>query len=130
MGLPDDTNARFHYLTGQQRTIRLSTAFDGPTLYGMDSDTAGVLGKIGETQYRAFAMTAAQARQAHALPLGLAEGAKVIKPVKAGQYLTHDNCQADESFIVTQIRRRLDHADARFAAGYRNRAEAKSEPAQ
>ncbi len=48
LGLADDTNKRFHYLTGQQRTVRLSTAFDGPTLYGMDSDAEGVLGKIGE----------------------------------------------------------------------------------
>src|SRR5213078_1899119 len=48
LGLADDTNARFHYLTKHQRSIRLSTAFDGPTLYGMDSDEAGVIGKIGE----------------------------------------------------------------------------------
>jgi methylmalonyl-CoA mutase len=48
LGLADDTNARFHYLTKHQRSIRLSTAFDGPTLYGMDSDEDGVVGKIGE----------------------------------------------------------------------------------
>src|SRR5947199_7386015 len=48
LGLADDTNARFHYLRKHQRTIRLSTAFDGPTLYGMDSDAPGVLGKVGE----------------------------------------------------------------------------------
>jgi len=48
LGLAEDTNRRFHYLTRQQRSIRLSTAFDGPTLYGMDSDADGVFGKIGE----------------------------------------------------------------------------------
>ena len=48
LGLAEDTNARFHYLTQHQRSARLSTAFDGPTLYGVDSDAAGVLGKIGE----------------------------------------------------------------------------------
>ncbi len=48
LGLAEDTNQRFHYLTQHQRSIRLSTAFDGPTLYGLDSDTAGVFGKIGE----------------------------------------------------------------------------------
>ena len=48
LGLAEDTNARFHYLTRQQRSIRLSTAFDGPTLYGLDSDADGVFGKIGE----------------------------------------------------------------------------------
>ena len=46
--LAEDTNERFHYLTQHQRTHRLSTAFDGPTLYGMDSDADGVFGKIGE----------------------------------------------------------------------------------
>ena len=46
--LAEDTNERFHYLTRHQRTHRLSTAFDGPTLYGIDSDADGVFGKIGE----------------------------------------------------------------------------------
>ena len=46
--LAEDTNQRFHYLTRHQRTHRLSTAFDGPTLYGLDSDADGVFGKIGE----------------------------------------------------------------------------------
>ena len=48
LGLAEDTNERFHFLTRHQRSIRLSTAFDGPTLYGLDSDTDGVFGKIGE----------------------------------------------------------------------------------
>ena len=48
LGLAEDTNARFHYLSRHQRTYRLSTAFDGPTLYGLDSDEDGVFGKIGE----------------------------------------------------------------------------------
>src|SRR5947208_6420859 len=48
LGLAEDTNARFHFLTQHQRSIRLSTAFDGPTLYGLDSDADGVFGKIGE----------------------------------------------------------------------------------
>src|SRR5438876_3928962 len=42
--LAEDTNERFHYLTQHQRTHRLSTAFDGPTLYGIDSDADGVFG--------------------------------------------------------------------------------------
>ena len=46
--LAEDTNERFHYLTAHQRTHRLSTAFDGPTLYVIDSDADGVFGKIGE----------------------------------------------------------------------------------
>jgi methylmalonyl-CoA mutase cobalamin-binding domain/chain len=48
LGLAEDTNHRFHYLAGHQASTRLSTAFDGPTLYGLDSDHEGVLGKVGE----------------------------------------------------------------------------------
>src|SRR3989344_6841665 len=48
LGLAEDTNKRFHMLTQYQKTIRLSTAFDGPTLYGLDSDAGGVLDRIGE----------------------------------------------------------------------------------
>ncbi|MBI2717349.1 MAG: homoserine dehydrogenase [Rhizobiales bacterium] len=88
------------------------------TVAKRDLAAGEVLGRIGETQYRAFAMTAAQARHAHAVPLGLAEGAKVTKAVKAGQYLTYENCVPDLSLIVTQIRKRLDQSDARFAAAH------------
>jgi hypothetical protein len=34
--------------------------------------------------------------------------------VKAGEHLTYDNCVPDVSLIVTQIRKRLDQADARL----------------
>ena len=46
--LAEDTNKRFHFLSAHQRTKRLSTAFDGPTLYGIDCDADGIFGKIGE----------------------------------------------------------------------------------
>jgi methylmalonyl-CoA mutase cobalamin-binding domain/chain len=48
LGLAEDTNARFHYLSANQRSKRLSTAFDGPTLYGVGAGADGVFGKIGE----------------------------------------------------------------------------------
>ncbi|MGA8660235.1 MAG: methylmalonyl-CoA mutase family protein [Chthoniobacterales bacterium] len=48
LGLAEDTNERFHYLSRNQRNKRLSTAFDGPTLYGVGSGCDGVFGKIGE----------------------------------------------------------------------------------
>jgi predicted homoserine dehydrogenase-like protein len=72
------------------------------------------LGKIGEYDYRGFAMTWIDAREAQALPLGLAENARVTRPIKAGEHLTYANCEPDESFVVTQIRRRLDQADGEF----------------
>ncbi|RWB74147.1 homoserine dehydrogenase [Mesorhizobium sp.] len=76
--------------------------------------TGQSLGMIGENDYRGFAMTWEDARARGALPLGLAERAKVVKPVKAGDFLTYENCVPDDSMVITQIRRRLDQADGRF----------------
>jgi predicted homoserine dehydrogenase-like protein len=84
------------------------------TLAKRDLAVGEILGRIGEDGYRAWAMTHAEARDANAVPLGLAQGAKVIKPLKAGERLTYDNCIPDNSLIVTQIRKRLDQADAKF----------------
>ena len=86
------------------------------TIAKRDLKPGEILGRIGEEDYRAWAMTHAEARSTNAVPLGLAQGAKVLKPVKAGERLSYDNCAPDESLVVTQIRRRLDQADARFHA--------------
>ena len=74
------------------------------------------LGKIGETQYRAWAMTYADAKAKDALPLGLAEGARITKPIRKGDPLDYGNCVPDGSLIVTRLRGELDRADARFLA--------------
>jgi predicted homoserine dehydrogenase-like protein len=73
-----------------------------------------VLGKIGEYDYRGFAMTWAEARESNSMPLGLAERGTVLKPIKAGERITYDNCSPDESLLVTQIRRRLDQQDSQY----------------
>ncbi|RTL99263.1 homoserine dehydrogenase [Ancylobacter aquaticus] len=81
-----------------------------------DLQPGALLGRIGEYDYRGYTMSWRDARDSFALPLGLAERARVLKPVKAGERLTYDNCMPDEQLIVTQIRRRLDQADAQFLA--------------
>lgn len=81
-----------------------------------DLQPGQTLGKIGEYDYRGLAMTWSEARDAGALPLGLAEKAKVTKSIKAGEKLTYDNCTPDDGFVITQIRRRLDQSDSRFMA--------------
>jgi predicted homoserine dehydrogenase-like protein len=75
-----------------------------------------VLGKIGETDYRGHAMTWADAASAGAIPIGLAERARVMRPIRAGEQLTTANCAPDASLVVTQIRQRLDEADRRRPA--------------
>ncbi|MDQ1266565.1 MAG: isobutyryl-CoA mutase, partial [Bacteroidota bacterium] len=49
-GGPSRTNRRFHYLCKDDNAKRLSTAFDGITLYGEDPDIQpDIYGKIGES---------------------------------------------------------------------------------
>ncbi len=74
------------------------------------------LGKIGEYDYRGFAMTWSESSQEGALPLGLAEKARVTRPVKAGERITYANASPDESLVITQIRRRQDQSDSAFSA--------------
>ena len=45
-GTVEETNERFHYLLGHGQ-MGLSTAFDMPTLMGLDSDHARSLGEVG-----------------------------------------------------------------------------------
>lgn len=74
------------------------------------------LGRIGMADYRGFAMTWDYARKERALPLGLAEKSRVSRPIAPGELLTHDNCVADESQLVTRMRAELDAEDRRFEA--------------
>lgn len=81
-----------------------------------DLNPGDTLGRIGEYDYRGYTMSWRDARDSLALPLGLAERARVVKPVRKGERLTYDNCVPDDQLIVTQIRRRLDQTDAQFLA--------------
>ena len=75
-----------------------------------------ILGRIGQRDYRGWAMTWEGAKQAKGLPLGLVEKAKVLKPIKAGELITSDNAAPDESLMITQIRRELDAQDEKVYA--------------
>jgi predicted homoserine dehydrogenase-like protein len=48
------------------------------------------------------------ARDLNALPVGLAPGAAVARPVPAGQIITWDDVRLDESSLVVQLRRQQD----------------------
>jgi predicted homoserine dehydrogenase-like protein len=73
-----------------------------------------VMGRIGECDYRGWSMVWADARRARALPLGLAENARITRSISRGEALTYDNCAIDESKTIVQLRRLLDRADIRF----------------
>ncbi|MBO0904626.1 NAD(P)H-dependent oxidoreductase [Jiella sonneratiae] len=71
------------------------------------------LGRIGMADYRGYALEWRDARGKRALPLGLAEHARVTRPIAAGELLTYENCTPDASLIVTRMRAELDAADDR-----------------
>ncbi|MCE0828847.1 NAD(P)H-dependent oxidoreductase [Buttiauxella ferragutiae] len=66
------------------------------------------LGRIGEGDYRGWAMDWSEAYSQSALPLGLAERALITKPVKKGELLTIVNCIPDETLLIVQLRRHQD----------------------
>jgi len=65
---------------------------------------------IGETCYRSYTMTVADARAKQAVPVGLLEGGKVIAPVKKGELLTAANSAPDSTtrlFALRQLQDRM-----------------------
>lgn len=63
---------------------------------------------IGETCYRSWTMMAAEARDSMAIPVGLLEGGKVLKPVKKGELLTTRNAAPDPTTKLYALRQRQD----------------------
>ena len=69
-----------------------------------------ILDAIGETSYRGFALTRTDADATSALPLGLAQHAKVTRRIAKGERLTYANCAPDERQRIVQVRRVQDEA--------------------
>ena len=67
-----------------------------------------VFDAIGETCYRSWTMTAAEARGLNAVPVGLLEGGKVLAPVRKGELLTTANAAPDPSTNLFRLRRLQD----------------------
>jgi predicted homoserine dehydrogenase-like protein len=63
---------------------------------------------IGETCYRSWTMTAAEARDKAAVPVGLLEGGKVQKPIRKGELLTYKNAAPDRTTKLFALRQRQD----------------------
>jgi predicted homoserine dehydrogenase-like protein len=51
---------------------------------------------------------AEEAKALKALPVGLAPGAEVVRPVAAGDIVTWDDVQLDEDSVVVRLRRQQD----------------------
>jgi len=75
-----------------------------------------VLDKIGEYTYRGFALSATNATEKNALPLGLAEQAKVTQTIPKGGLLTYANCTPNADLTITRLRKRQDQTDTSIVA--------------
>ena len=84
-------------MTVAKRALRAGETLDdfgGYTSYGV-MDRAEIAGEL------------------NALPVGLAPGARVVRPVAAGTIVTWDDVQLDESSVVVQLRRQQDTLEPR-----------------
>jgi predicted homoserine dehydrogenase-like protein len=66
------------------------------------------LDAIGEYCYRAFIMTAGEARQAGAIPCGLLQGGSVTAPIRKGELITSANAAPAPGSKIVELRARQD----------------------
>jgi len=62
-------------------------------------------------------MPAARSLAARALPMGLAHGPKLVKPVRTGEILTRDDVEMDETTAAARLRDELEHVSRPPAGG-------------
>jgi predicted homoserine dehydrogenase-like protein len=70
-----------------------------------DLNPGDVIDGIGGYTVYGSIDTYEQALKENALPLGLAAGAKLIKPVKKGSLITKDMVEMDETTLIYQLRK-------------------------
>jgi predicted homoserine dehydrogenase-like protein len=73
-----------------------------------DLQPGDTLDAIGGYDYYGTILSAADARQDRAVPLGLCEGARVIQPIKVDEYLTYANCEPDPDEPIVRLRHEQD----------------------
>ncbi len=73
------------------------------------------LDAIGEYSYRGFSLSVQDARRMHALPIGLAQGARIIRPVAKGELITRADAEPDATLNIVAVRQRQDAMVAQIA---------------
>jgi predicted homoserine dehydrogenase-like protein len=66
------------------------------------------LDAIGETCYRSFTLTAADARAANAWPVGMLHGGTVLAPIAKGDLITRDKVSLPQDSILLQMRMEME----------------------
>ncbi len=67
-----------------------------------------LLDAIGETCYRSFAMTAQDARQANAWPVGVLHGGRVLAAIAKGELITRDKVSLEADTPLMKMRLELE----------------------
>lgn len=73
------------------------------------------LDAIGEYTYRAFIMTAQEARAKRAIPCGLIEGGQATAAIARGELITYDNAAPEAGSRLVELRSRQDAMVAALA---------------
>jgi predicted homoserine dehydrogenase-like protein len=97
-----------------QRKVTLAP-LDEPVVESMtvakkDLQPGDVLDDFGGYTFRGLMDKAEEAKKLNALPVGLAIGAKMVKPVATGEIITWDDVELDESSTLVKLRREQDAA--------------------
>jgi predicted homoserine dehydrogenase-like protein len=79
-----------------------------------DIEPGETLDAIGETCYRGFALERVFAAERRMLPIGLAHGARVLKPIAKGTLISFDQAQPDARLAIFNARRKQDAMVARL----------------
>jgi predicted homoserine dehydrogenase-like protein len=81
---------------------------EGMTVAKKDLKSGERLDDFGGYTFHGVMDRAEVARALNALPVGLAPGAEVVRPVPAGEILTWDDVRLDESSALVKLRRQQD----------------------
>lgn len=63
---------------------------------------------IGGYTVRGYADIARDAKRDNLVPIGLVQGATITKSIKAGELLTYDHVELNESSLIVQLRKQQD----------------------
>jgi predicted homoserine dehydrogenase-like protein len=97
------------YLRRQTTLVPLDNAVaDVLTIAKRDLHPGDSLDVFGGFTFYGLMEEAEQVKKLNGLPVGLAPGAILSRPVSAGQFLTWDDVQLDENSRVVQLRRQQD----------------------
>jgi predicted homoserine dehydrogenase-like protein len=70
---------------------------------------------IGGYTVRGYADVAKDAKRDNLVPIGLVQGATVVKAIKAGELLTYDHVELNEDSLIVKLRHQQDAMGLTYA---------------